>query len=107
MSLTDQEIIAAARTPVDCPIEWCTGHRLDHGFDGAEPEQWTHSGVDEALTPFATGTVMQIGADRPEYWIDLELEETCTPAQLRVRAAELRLVATQLENAAERVQGLS
>ena len=28
---------------IECPIEWCTGHLLDHGGDGAGPEDWLHS----------------------------------------------------------------
>ena len=26
-----------------CPVEWCTGYVVDHGGDGAEPDDWRHS----------------------------------------------------------------
>lgn len=106
MTQTDADLLTAIATPVDCPIPWCLGHRLDHGFDGEAPEGWTHSGDDETLAPFATGSLSQIGNGPVGYWIDVDLGETLSPPQLRARADELRAVAAHLDAAATRLEAL-
>jgi hypothetical protein len=28
---------------IECPVEWCAGSWIDHGGDGAGPNEWLHS----------------------------------------------------------------
>lgn len=34
---------ATSTRSIDCPVSWCQGLLMDHGADGAPPDEWLHS----------------------------------------------------------------
>ena len=52
---------------IDCPVPWCTGFVLDHGGNGADPDNWRHSDDGTDLAYGAALYRSQHGA-RPVVW---------------------------------------
>lgn len=64
-----EEELDSIRRRIDCPVEWCSGRWIEHGGDGAAPDEWVHS--DDRGVELGCGATLlrdQLGAG-PVTWM--------------------------------------
>lgn len=64
---------AQLRRRIDCPVPWCDGRWLQHGGDGAAPDDWVHD--EEYATTLPHGAHLsrsQVGAGPIEWSLAIE-----------------------------------
>lgn len=98
LDITPEEHAALVRR-IDCPVTWCDGRWMDHGGDGAEPENWYHAG------DFALQHGARVGPHRegtgPIVWsFALARHEVMVTDDLREVVQMLRAVADEVEQIA-------
>lgn len=86
---------------IDCPVSWCAGRWLQHGGDGAEPEDWVHDEETAILLPHgAQLTRSQVGAGPTEWSLlmpgDGGASFSLEPMSPQAYAAWLRDIATAI-----------
>lgn len=85
---------------IDCPIEWCTGSRLDHGGDGAEPETWVHSDDGTELVHGAALYRARTGTGADEW-------ELIVGGQLIGHGVDLTVLSERLRDLADAVDAVA
>ncbi len=74
---------------IDCPIEWCSGNRNEHGGFGDPPEEWLHT--DGAGTDVGHGAVLyrsRLGSG-PDKWQVAIGDVMCAGAESPAQIAQI------------------
>lgn len=87
---------------IDCPVAWCAGRWLQHGGDGAAPEDWVHDEEIAMLLPHgAQLTRSKVGAGPIEWSLllpgDGDASFSLEPMRPASYAAWLRDIAAAID----------
>ena len=91
---------------IDCPVPWCDGSWLQHGGDGAPPEDWFHEerrGIDLGHDAWLSRSQEGAGPIVWSFAMDRHnITESTDPCQL---AQMLRSIAAGIEASIHRTRG--
>lgn len=58
---------------IDCPVSWCSGIWLEHGGDGASPDEWVHDDPKGIALPYGAHLYRsQMGAGPVEWSLTVD-----------------------------------
>jgi len=87
---------------IECPVAWCDGAWLDHGGQGAPPDEWVHTGADAIDLPGGASLSRWSEGAGPVVWsLFIGAQAVADGTDLAAIAAQLRQIADAVEHVSE------